>query len=78
MLESTVSDQTPDGMFENGLEVLCLHIDADIALSWASGKKRCTPPTLVFWSTKSGAVGVKVFITALVNFSLCTVSKDCL
>jgi hypothetical protein len=44
MLKSTVLGETLDSIFENGLEVHWLRVDAKIALPRASRQKRGTGP----------------------------------
>ena len=61
VLEGTVSGETLDGIFENGLEVHWLRVDTKVALPRASRQKGGTGPARVVWPDKAGAVGVDVF-----------------
>ena len=70
VLKSAVPDKALDGVFENNLEACWLCIDEDVALSRASGKKRCALPSFILRSSKAGADGVKV-LNPIINPAPC-------
>ena len=77
MLKSTVSLEALDSIFENGLEVHWLRVDAKIPLARASRQKRGTGPARVVWPDEAGSVGVEVFTLAATELEVLSILCSC-